>query len=193
MCGVGVNDANYNVYEYGIVDGKHKAIWRCPFYNTWKNMLLRCYSEKEQLKHPTYKGCSVCEEWFTFSNFKAWMEQQDWEDKHLDKDLLKEGNKVYCPEWCVFADRKINNFVTDSGASRGAYMIGVCWRKDVGKFVSNCNNPFTCDNEHLGYFTEELEAHLAWKRKKHEHACTLAESEYCNDPRLAEVLRTRYL
>ena len=189
--GVGINDADYSVSRYE--DGKE--VWRCPFYETWTSMLKRCYSEKTQLKNPTYKGCTVRDEWFIFSNFKAWMEQQDWEGKELDKDLLKEGNKIYCPEWCIFVDSKINSFVIDCGAIRGNHMIGVTLNKRVGKFMSQCRNPFTDEgrSEYLGLFTTELEAHLAWKRKKHEHACALAESEYCNDPRLAEVLRTKYL
>ena len=188
--GVGINDADYNVCEHYIVDGKDKIVWVCPFYQTWKSMLKRCYSEKE---YPTYKGCSVCDEWLIFSNFKRWMEQQDWQGKQLDKDLLIEGNKVYSPETCIFVDQVINKFVTDSGAARGEYMIGVYWRKHVGKFVSQCSNPFTCKREHLGYFTDELTAHLVWKARKHELACQLADSQYCTDPRLAEVLRTRYL
>ena len=190
--GVGINDADYNVVEYAIVDGKRKQV-TCPIYRKWKDVLKRCYSEKFQSKHQTYEGCSACEEWFTLSKFKAWMETQDWEGKNLDKDLLKEGNKIYSPEYCIFVDAKINTFVTDCGASRGEYMIGVSWKKDRNKFQSNCRNPFTGKLEHLGYFTNELDSHLAWKKRKHELACMLAESDLVSDPRLAEVLRTKYL
>ena len=193
LCGVGVNDADYNVVEHATVGGKSKIVWKCPFYRTWTDMLKRCYYSKLQSKNPTYIGCSVCEEWLTFSRFKTWMEEQDWQDKQLDKDLLKEGNKVYCPEYCLFVDGKINKFVTDSGAARGEYMIGVYWHKRHGKFVSQCNNPFIGKQEHLGYFTNELEAHLTWKKRKHELACLLADSELVSDPRLTEALKTRYL
>ena len=193
VCGVGINDANYNIQEHVILDGKCKIVWVCPFYKAWKSMLERCYSEKVQSRQPTYKGCSVCEEWLTFSNFKKWMESQDWGGKHLDKDLLKEGNKIYCPEYCIFVDSKINNFVTDRVNDRGEYMIGAHWHKRAGKFESRCSNPFTRKQEHLGYFTKELEAHLAWKKRKHELACMLAESEYCTTPRLSEALKTRYI
>ena len=190
--GVGVNDADYNVYETARVDGKHKIAWRCPFYSTWKNMLERCYSSKYQLKYPTYIGCTVCDEWLTFSKFKMWMEKQEWQNRSLDKDLLIEGNKIYSPEHCIFVDGKINNFVIGRDNDRGKYMIGVSWYKGTGRFVSHCSNPFTGKQETLGYFTNELEAHLTWKKRKHELACQLAESEYCNDERLAEALKTRY-
>lgn len=191
--GVGINDADYAVDKREISDGKKKSTWRCIYYTTWSDMLKRCYSERYQTKYPTYKGCGVCDEWLIFSNFKAWMETQDWEGKQLDKDLLKVGNKIYCPEWCIFVDRKINMFVVDRSGARGEHMIGASWRERDGKFVSYCNNPFTGKYEHLGLFIDELEAHLEWKRRKREHACALAETEYCNDPRLAEALRTRYL
>ena len=72
-------------------------------------------------------------------------------------------------------------------------MIGVSWNKSAGKYQAECSNPFICKSEYLGIFTDELEAHLTWKARKHELACMLADSEYCNDPRLAEALRTRYL
>ena len=105
--GVGINDAEYVVVkreEVGNVDGKRKrkTVWRCPFYKTWSSMLRRCYSTKYQERCPTYMGCSVSEEWHTFSVFRNWMESQDWQDTQLDKDLLVEGNKVYSPE----TDRK---------------------------------------------------------------------------------------
>ena len=190
---VGINDADYVTQTYKIVGGKRKKEWTCKIYSTWVSMLQRCYSIKRQSTQPTYKGCTVCDEWLTFSNFKAWMEKQDWQNKALDKDLLKEGNKVYCPEYCLFVDRKINNFVTDRAADRGGYMLGVCWHKQHDKFYSQCCNPFTRKQEFLGLFTNELSAHLAWKKRKHELACQLADSEYCNNPRLAEALRTRYL
>ena len=75
VSGVGINDADYEVQKYTVVSGKRKRIWICPYYITWTHMLQRCYSEKSQLKHPTYKGCTVCDEWLIFSNFKTWMEQ----------------------------------------------------------------------------------------------------------------------
>ena len=191
--GVGINDADYNVTKHENINGKLVQVWMCPFYKTWKDMLMRCFSESYQQRQSTYRGCKPCDNWLIFSNFKKWMETQDWQGKQLDKDLLIEGNKVYSPETCIFVDRKVNNFVIDRGAKRGKYMIGVSWWENSGKFKAGCGNPFTGEKEYLGYFTDELEGHLAWKARKHELACMLADSEYCTDPRLAEALRTRYL
>jgi len=36
------------------------------------------------------------------------MERQDWEGKHLDKDILIPGNKIYSPDRCIFVSSLIN-------------------------------------------------------------------------------------
>lgn len=154
-------------------------------------MIGRCYGANIQAKNPTYIGCSVCEEWLVFSNFKQWMEKQDWKSKQLDKDLLLVGNKVYSPYTCVFVDSVTNKFTIDSGAARGEWPIGVCFHKHTGKFEAQCKNPFTGKNEHLGLFACPEQAHLAWKRRKHELALRLAGLQ--TDQRVAYALRTRYL
>ena len=192
--GVGINDADYVVErkETIEVDGKIKqrVVWVCPYYRTWKNMLKRCYSDKYQERQPTYKGCSVSEEWLTFSNFKRWMERQDFEGKQLDKDLLFEGNKVYSAETCTFVTRGVNLFTTDRGNNRGEWLIGVCWNKRDGVFMSQCSNPFTKKREYLGLFVNELEAHQAWLKRKLELAHLLAAEQ--TDERVAEALVERY-
>ena len=129
---VGLNDADYKVQEFTTVvdeNGKEgrKLAWMCPFYRKWTEMLKRCYSPIYQERHPTYIGCSTCRDWLVFSNFKMWMETQDWEGKELDKDILFPGNKVYGPATCVFVDKRVNTFSTECNASRGKYLIGVSW------------------------------------------------------------------
>jgi len=193
--GVGINDADYVVAKYettGYVDGvrKRKLVWICPYYQAWKNMLKRCYYTKYQERKPTYKGCSVSEEWWRFSNFRSWMEKQDWEGMQLDKDLLLEGNKVYSAETCVFVTSMVNSFTTDCGASRGEWMVGASWNKEKGEFQSNCSNPFTKKGEHLGYFDCEIEAHQAWLKRKLELATLLAAIQ--TDERVAKALIERY-
>ena len=193
--GVGINDADYVVQKFeavGYVNGKQKQklVWICPYYSAWKSMLERCYSAKFQERQPTYKGCTVSEDWLTFSNFRKWMEAQDFVGKQLDKDLLFEGNKVYSAETCVFVSRAVNMFTTDCGASRGEWLIGVCWNKVRSEFQSNCSNPFTKKLETLGYFTSELEAHQAWLKRKLELAHLLAAEQ--TDDRVAKALIERY-
>ena len=118
------------------------------------------------------------------------MEKQDWEGLQLDKDLLFEGNKVYSKETCVFVTRSVNLFTTDSGASRGEWMIGVIWRKDKDKFEAQVNNPFTKKQEKLGLFVNELETHQVWLKRKLELAHLIAEEQ--TDSRVAKALIERY-
>ena len=192
--GVGINDADYVVEKRQTIEvngvRKQKLIWICPYYLAWRNMLRRCYSTKLQEKYPTYRGCSVSEEWLTFSNFRRWMECQDWEGMQLDKDLLFSGNKVYSAETCVFVTKAVNNFTTDRGNDRGEWSIGAIWHKGAGKFMSQCNNTFTKKKEHLGYFNCEIEAHKAWLKRKLELAHLLAKEQ--TDSRVAKALIERY-
>ena len=194
VLGVGVNDADYQIYESVVTTDangkkKRKDVWICPFYLKWKHMLQRCYSVKFQERQPTYSGCSVCEEWLTFSNFKVWMETQDWEGKQLDKDLLFSGNKVYSPDTCVFIGRRINTFLVESKASRGEWIIGVYWHQDRNKFVAQCNDG-SGQQKHLGSFNTEIEAHQAWLAFKLEQAKILAAEQ--TDTRVAKALIERY-
>lgn len=183
--GVGDNDANYVVYK--TENGKRVM---CPYYRTWNAMLERAYCDKYEQKNHTYQGVTVCEDWHSFMNFRSWMETQDWEGKHLDKDLLVRGNKVYSPNTCVFVDGVVNKFLNGHAASRGEWPIGVQWHEQNQKFRSQCSNPFSRKNEHLGYFTCPQQAHSAWKKRKHELACQLADIQ--TDERVAGALRIRY-
>ena len=184
--GVGTNDADYFVCKHE----NRKQVWMCPYYRTWTSMLGRAYNDKLKKRYPTYEGATVCEEWHSFMCFRAWMETQNWEGKQLDKDLLVRGNKVYSPTTCVFVDKVVNTFLNDSAAARGEWPIGASWCERGNKFRGMCRNPFTKKYEYLGSFTCPQQAHLAWKKRKHELACQLADIQ--TDQRVAEALRTRY-
>lgn len=182
--GVGLNDADYAVCprENG------KIVW-CKFYRVWSSMLWRCYSKTKDVNSPTYKGVQVCEEWLRFSNFKAWMEKQDWEGKELDKDLLIEDNKIYSPSTCVFVTHKVNGFITDCRATRGEYPLGVCLYKALGKFGSHCHE--NKELKYLGLFDTPEEAHWAYKKFKAGLAVTLIQEQ--ENPAVAEALFKRYV
>ena len=185
--GVGINDADYktSIYEQlPRTNGKRnqKRIWKCPFYSRWFCMLQRCYDKSYQEKQPSYKGCSVCEEWLTFSNFKSWMEQQDWEGKALDKDLLVYKNRVYSPETCVFIAPSINSFLLKRNKTRGIYPIGVCYHT-TPKMINPLKRPYQAQIGNRGkklllglYLTPE-EAHKAWQKAKIKQAQDLAASQ----------------
>ena len=193
--GVGTNDLGYRtqVYEYVTEDGGErvlKLVFRCKYYEVWKDMLKRCYSKKSLERNPTYIGTSVCSEWLSATAFKKWMEQQDWHGKCLDKDIIVPKSKLYSPDTCAFVLNATNLFVTARDASRGEYPIGVHLYKHTGKYQALCQNIFTGKNEHLGYFSTPEEAHEAWRKRKHELAQLVAATE--SDPRVVEALKKRY-
>lgn len=157
--GVGRNNASYKTEI--MIDGKRIA---CPIYLVWVGVIQRCHDPKIYIKHPTYVGCTVVDEWLTFSNFRAWMIKQDWQEKQLDKDILIPGNKKYGPDTCVFVDKATNCLLTDSGASRGKWPKGVSYNKQRGKFTA-C---VSIDNKlnFLGYFNTSEQAEAAYKSGK---------------------------
>jgi hypothetical protein len=157
--GIGLNDADY------VTSSASKG--KCPYYYRWLSMLERCYSKKFKARFPTYVGCVVCEEWLTFSNFKVWMEQQDWEGKHLDKDILGDG-KLYSPETCCFIGVALNTFLSKRYGHK--YPTGVFFSKVNKRFQAQCGNPMTGKPTYCGQYDTPEEAHEAWGKKKLEYA-----------------------
>ena len=186
--GVGINDADYVVQIRETVSGtgksrKRKLVWICPFYSKWTGMLQRGYSKRLKKKYKTYEDCSVCEQWLTFSNFKAWMEGQNWEDCELDKDLLIPGNKLYSPTTCLFLNHRVNSILADSRTTKVGMPLG----------VSEKGNKFTArviDHEGtrlwLGTFSTLESAHKAWQIKKIHVLSDLAAE--CEDAQVSNAL-----
>lgn len=161
MCGIGVNDAHYmttpRVNGVKLMD---------PAYRDWANMLARSYDPKFHKKQPTYVGVTVCKEWHSFSEFRAWWLANYRDGFSLDKDLLVVGNRQYAPDTCIYIPQWLNKFTTDSGAARGELPIGVSLYKKTGKYRSHCCNPITHELHCLGYFKTPEEAHDAWLKYK---------------------------
>jgi hypothetical protein len=144
---VGINDLNYSSSS--------------PFYSRWKDMLMRCYSEKYLKKTPSYIGCFVCEEWKYLSNFKCWMEIQDWKGNHLDKDLLYPGNKIYSPDTCIFIPPGLNSFMTNSSKKNTSGFNGVT--KDNRYSTWNARIFKNGKAEHIGNYQSREEAFYYYK------------------------------
>lgn len=153
--GIAINDASYITHT--IKDGK---IVSCPFYQSWKSMLSRCYDKSYHERHPIYKDCSVCEEWLIFSEFKKWMEAQDWKGKALDKDLIVFGNRIYSPDTCMFVSTAINNLFCGNNARRGAYPKGVSFCPERGNYMAQCRVDGKSKN--LGRYTTPEEAEIVY-------------------------------
>ena len=129
-------------YDVGYIgEGEYKATENKKFtrhFNTWHNMIKRCYDDNVKKKYTTYIGCSVCEEWHNFQNFAKWYDENYYEVQEekmcLDKDILVKGNKIYSPSTCIFAPQRINTLFIKSDLSRGDLPIGVQWDKKCNKY-----------------------------------------------------------
>ena len=104
VCGVGINDLK----GWARIDGSVER----RMYDTWKDMLKRCYNKKYLEANPTYKGCTVCERWLRFSNFIEDIRLIPNFDLYyqginrvLDKDIRVPGNKVYSLQTCMFVSK----------------------------------------------------------------------------------------
>ena len=187
VIGAGINDALFVTKPR--IDGI-KVIDPC--YESWKSALLRCYSVRLHEEYKTYACCSIDYDWVMFSAFRNWWLDHQVDGWSLDKDILFFGNKLYSEHTCVFVPAAVNTFVIDSLSIRGKYMIGCHYDNHREKFQSKCRNIITGKHEHLGYFTSELDAHLAWKYRKLELAPMLCAQFPNLDPRILPALLDRY-
>ena len=103
----------YNIGRLG--QGKYKSKFnkkQTIQYQYWFDMMKRCYSKDYHKRFPTYKGCTVCEEWLNYQNFGKWFDDNFYQIENeimcLDKDILHKGNKIYSPDTCVFVPQRIN-------------------------------------------------------------------------------------
>ncbi len=179
----------YEKRYYGvgyIGEGKYKMskngkLTKC--YNTWHDMLKRCYDKKLHKKHPTYKDCEVYNKWLNFQNFAKWYYNNyyeiEGEEMCLDKDILYKGNKIYSPENCVFVPHNINVLFTKSDKARGKYPIGVYYDKQHKKFVAQCRVYDFKENKskikNLGLYNTPEEAFKVYKQFKENYIKQVAD------------------
>ena len=173
------------VYGVGYLgEGKYKTRENgkaTRVYSTWNSMLQRCYNEKCQEKNPTYKNCSVTEEWYNFQNFAEWYYNNYYEIEGermcLDKDILVKHNKIYSPDTCIFVPQTINVLFTKSDETRGDSVIGTTL--DYGKYIVQCSmiNPKTGKSkcEYLGTYDTETEAFQVYKYYKEKNIKQVAD------------------
>lgn len=123
MCGIGYR-------------GSEDADCKSEAYIKWHDMMNRCYNEKFLERNPQYRGCTVCEEWKNFCNFKVWYAAHKYSDEvlDLDKDILFKGNTVYSAETCCLVPHEINTLFVNGKKNRGDLPVGVYFDNDKGKY-----------------------------------------------------------
>lgn len=140
----GMNDADYPVKPLNESGGRD---W-CPFYKVWFNMVNRAHHSTAK----AYEGVTVDERWKVFSDFRTWMESQDWDGKSLDKDLLPMAygldQKLYSPDTCVFVTHEVNMFASTAGSPRTT-------NHDLPRGISRNRNKYQ-----TSYLNHKSEHHL---------------------------------
>ena len=188
--GVGINDVESPTQKTAYNENKRRIVlWRCPYYSKWVGMLQRYYDEKFKTKHPHYQGCTVHEDWHRFSNFKMWMEQQNWQDKVLDKDLLVTGNTVYSPDTCIFVTAEVNNLITEIQSNNKGLPPGVHYDPKYNKYVSQCQQKGKA-KRYLGRYSTPEEAYESWLSTKRSIVADVILR--LDDTRIIQALKERY-
>ena len=160
VCGVGFNDV---AFQNRIGE---RQIWQ---YRLWVNLLSRCFCDKFKAKHPAYQDVTCCDEWLSFATFLEWLNKEVGysgrpNGSDLDKDIVIKGNKAYSPETCSFVPQAVNKLLTDSGATRGEWPVGVRFHENTGSFHArmSCNSK----SKHLGPYKTPEEAFAVYKIAK---------------------------
>ena len=138
-------------------------------------MLQRVYSPRLLKRNTCYLGTSVDPDWLRFSTFKAWMVQQDWVGKVLDKDLLAPGNRTYGPANCLFVSQAVNTLLNRQPHQRGNLPLGVSRHGKRFKVTFKKLRK----TRHLGVFDTAEEAAAAYGQAKAAWIEELMASERC--------------
>lgn len=155
--------------------GSENVDCKSESYLKWHDMINRCYNAKFHERQPQYKGCTVCEEWLNYSNFKVWYEQHKVQGMSLDldKDILFKGNKVYSPETCCFVPHAVNALFVNGKKSRGGLPLGVHFDKSKGKYRAEMS--FMGKQNKLGTFDTVEAAFARYKEYKEDFIKDMAE------------------
>lgn len=174
-----------SIYGIGYLgEGEYKAKEngkKTRVYNTWHDMLRRCYDENNRYQNPTYIDCTASKEFYNFQNFGEWDKDNYYEIEgeriHLDKDILVKHNKIYSEETCIYVPQTINNLFVKSDNKRGESPIGTSPLN--GKYIAYCGlfNPETgkSKREHLGIYNTQEEAFQVYKYYKEKNIKEVAD------------------
>lgn len=109
VVGVGVND----VPTPTIADGIPALREHEHHYRLWAGLLRRLYKPPApSRKQDDYQGYTVSDDWKVFSNFKAWIETQDWKGNELDILLRGRGSRVYGADTCAMIPKSLRMQLT---------------------------------------------------------------------------------
>mgnify|MGYP001423318249 CR=1 FL=1 len=142
----------------------------------WRDMILRCLSNKGTENCASYLSIKVSEDFLVFSKFLDWLHEQkpysligDWQ---LDKDLFFNG--YYSKESCCILPREVNLSLIGIRSTRSnTGLTGVSFCKREKTYVAKIHKFGVHYN--LGSFKSPIDAYNTWKEAKLAHLQELAE------------------
>lgn len=153
-------------------------------YQTWRDILRRCYCPAQQRRNQSYIGCSVDTSWHNFQIFAEWFYANYKTGMHIDKDLIKRGNRVYCSDFCSFVPPEINSLIK---TSRGNDKDGV--HSQDGFYIAFVTKYGI--KTYLGCFKSYNEAANVYRKEKETHVKLMAEKYKSEiDPRVYSYLKS---
>ena len=132
-----IDVSNHKTFGFGD-KGETKGVKHHPLFQTWRNMISRCYNYNDPSFHKYGgKGVYVSDDWLFFDRFKEDvktllnydLKEKNPNDYQLDKDFL--GEKYYSKETCVWLNKKEN---------------GTLHSKNILYTISNGDETITTDN-----------------------------------------------
>ena len=177
---------NDKIYGVGFLGEESHIRSNQKCYDMWRGMLRRCYDEKSWLKEPSYKECSVCEEWYNYTNFKKWYEENYYEIPNermcLDKDILVKNNKIYSPITCCICPARINSIFKNTKKNKYGF-VGININKHIGKngniYISYVSRVNSGTKRISKYFKTKEKAFKDYKIRKEQEIKQVAD-EYKN-------------
>ena len=131
-------------------------------YSVWLSMIQRCYCEYKWASHPAYKDCSVCDEWHNFNTFAKWFDDNYIDGYQLDKDIKIEGNRVYCPEACMFVSGAENT--VKAKAKSFVFISPSGNRTEIYNLTKFCRDNDLQQPNMAKVYKGERVSHKGWKK-----------------------------
>lgn len=153
----------HNISEVKQRDHRYKRI-----YYIWKDMIRRCYHDKNSVY---YNRVTICDKWKSFKNFYYWClsDESNYNDSfYIDKDLLGDG-KEYSPEKCLFVPKYINNLFIDMNNFNG-------YRYQYGLYYVQIGKP----RIHLGTYNNRYVSSMIYMIAKRYHILTISYTAFIN-------------
>lgn len=160
-------------------------------YNTWYDMLSRCYCDRRTdntRKRYNFLNVTVDERWHCFQNFGDWFVKNYIEGFHLDKDLKMPNSRVYSPETCEFIPQEINNLLGSCNWNRGRFPVGVNKETNSNSFRAKIRtgtgvihkSGFKNPDEAFLFYKKHKEAFIKQKAEEHYAAGNISKTIYEN-------------